>query len=229
MPTVLITGANRGIGFEFARQYAQDGWRVHATARDPERASALSDLAKAQGGRVVIHALDVTDDAAIKALTAQIDEPIDLLINNSGVAGQGAAMLGATDKQAWLETFATNVIAPMHVTEALLPQLERGGRRLIVTISSRMGSSEANLAGPYAYRSSKAAVNRVMKGLAQDLGPRGFTVVSFNPGWVRTDMAGPNAPLSPEESIGAMRHVIANLTPADNGRFINYDGAPVPW
>ena len=171
----------------------------------------------------------MTDDAAISAMAGKIDEPIDILINNAGVLGEGAAELGHTETGAWLDAFATNVIAPLHVSEALLPHLERGARKLILTISSRAGSSEANLPGGYAYRSSKAAVNRVMRGLSLELADRGFTVVSFTPGRVRTQMTAFDGPLSTEQSVASMRGVIARLTAADNGRFLGYEGRPAPW
>ncbi|MGE3303940.1 MAG: SDR family oxidoreductase [Hyphomonadaceae bacterium] len=228
MPTVLVTGASRGIGLEFVRQYAADGWRVIAAARDPEGSEALAGLARANAN-IALQKLDVTDDASIAALGKRVDEPIDVLINNAGVGGRGGAKLGETDKKAWIETLVTNLIGPIHVTEALLPHLERGGRKQVIMISSRVSSNDVNLAGGYAYASSKAALNRAMRTMSRDLGEKGFTVVSMCPGWVRTDMGSAAAPVAPEDSIAGMRKQIAALTPAANGQFTNYASLPIAW
>jgi NAD(P)-dependent dehydrogenase (short-subunit alcohol dehydrogenase family) len=226
VPTVLITGTNRGIGLEFVRQYAGDGWRVLAACRRPATAKDLN----AVPGDVHVHALDVSDDRQIEALTKALARvPIDMLINNAGVGGPDDRF-GATPGEVWLEVFRVNSIAPMHMAEAFVEHLERGERRLIVNITSRMGSVADNSSGgSYAYRSSKAALNMVAKSLAVDLAPRGITVVLFHPGWVRTDMGGPDALITARESVASMREKIATLTPADSGRFFNFDGRPLAW
>jgi NAD(P)-dependent dehydrogenase (short-subunit alcohol dehydrogenase family) len=220
MPTVLVTGASRGIGREFARQYAAASWRVHATMRTPTQPSHDA----------VVHALDVTDAKAVAALARAIDEPLDLVINNAGISGPRDDGPGNFPAERWLDTMRTNVVAPALVADAFTPHLARGEKRVIATISSRMGSIGAlDTGGRYAYRSSKAAANMVTKLLAFDLKPQRITCVVFHPGWVRTDMGGAGAPVSPEASVAGMRKVIDRIRPADSGKFFNYDGEPLPW
>ena len=226
MPTVLITGANRGLGLEFARQYAADGWRVLGTCRKPAAATEL----KAIKGDVQVHALDMRDDAQIPPLAMTLaQERIDILVNNAGISGP-REHFGKTDTQIWLDVFHVNSIAPVHMAEAFVDHLERGGRKLIVNITSKMGSVTDNTSGgSYIYRSSKAALNMVAKTLAVDLASRGITVVLFHPGWVRTDMGGPGALITARESVSAMRDKISTLGPADTGKFFNFDGRPLAW
>lgn len=227
MPTVLITGANRGLGLEFARQYAADGWRVIATCRNPAGARELADL----GGAVDVHALDVTDHGRIQALAKTLKrDAIDVLINGAGIYGPRPAPLGGVNYAAWGEVFRVNAMAPLTVSEGFDDHVARSDLKRIVTITSRMGSiADNDSGGSYIYRSSKAAVNAVMKSLSVDLRPRGITVVVIHPGWVKTDMGGPSALIDPEESVSAMRKVIAGLTMEDSGRFFNYDGPGIPW
>lgn len=226
MPTVLITGGNRGIGLEFVRQYAADGWKVHVTCRDPAAAKGLKDIA----GDVTIHALDVTDDVAIGALADKLKgESIDLLVNNAGVIGPGNS-LGKTDKAGWLETLHVNSIAPIHVLEAFLPHLERGQGKTAAALTSKMGSIADNSSGgSYIYRTSKAALNAAMRSAAIDLRAKGIKVAVFHPGWVKTDMGGPSAQIDTRTSVAGLRAKIARLTPAESGGFFNYDGTPLPW
>ncbi|MGH6886853.1 MAG: SDR family oxidoreductase [Geminicoccales bacterium] len=226
MPTVMITGASRGLGLEFARQYAADGWRVLATCRNPRAAKELASLS----GDVRVHALDVIDEYQLPALAKSLgEEAIDILINNAGVGGFDDSF-GNTPTNEWLETLRVNAIAPVHVAEQFLPHLERGQRRLIVNITSRMGSIADNgSGGSYSYRTSKAALNMVAKSMAHDLKGKRIIVVVFHPGWVRTDMGGPQALLPPKASVSAIRAKIAALTAADSGKFFNYDGKPLPW
>jgi len=230
MNNVLITGASRGLGLEFTRQYAAAGWRVFAACRDPAAAPELNQAMDQADGRISLHKLEVTDQAAIGKLARELShQPIDLLINNAGVNGRGAGDFGKTPTEEWLKTMAVNVVAPMHMAEAFADHLAKSERKILLTISSRMGSIAENAGGYYAYRSSKAAVNCVAKGLSGDLGSRGITVVVMHPGWVRTDMGGASAPLSPSDSVSGMRKVIDGLTPGDNGKFLNYDGSVIPW
>ncbi len=227
MPTVLITGANRGLGLDFARQYAADGWRVISTCRDPDAAEALGTVA----GDVTVHPLDVADVASIDALAAALDgEAIDLLLNNAGVIGARDLAFGETDYDSFAQTMRANVMGPLAVAERFLPHVLRGGKKLMATVTSRLGSIGLNdWGGRYIYSASKAALNAVMKSAAIDLAGKGVTVVVLHPGWVQTDMGGPKADITPEESVTGMRRVIAGLTAADNGRFLNYDGAEFPW
>lgn len=229
MPTVLITGANRGLGLEFARQYAADGWRVYACCRAPGKAEALNRLAQGSGGRVSLHALDVDDAASVAAAAKALDGvEIDVLINNAGVNPARDKGLGDIDYAKWLAALQTNVLGPMRVAEAFIGRL--AGQKKLITISSRMGSIDENAApDAIVYRSSKAAVNMAMKGVANGVKDKGVCVALFHPGWVKTDMGGPNAALEIPDSVTQMRAAIAGLTPADNGAFVNYDGSRIGW
>jgi len=229
--TVLVTGANRGIGLEFVRQYLQAGWRVHACCRRPEKAPELSRLAASANGLLSVHPLDVTNPAQLAALPAVLGaEALDILINNAGVYGQDDADFGNTDVAAWLETFHVNAVAPLKIMEALVGRVAASRRRIMACLSSKMGSMADNRSGgSYVYRSSKAALNAVVKSAAVDLMPRGVMVVALHPGWVKTDMGGPNAEISTLESVRAMRHILDTLTRSDSGRFIDIDGSTIPW
>ena len=204
MPSVLITGANRGLGLEFARQYSADGWQVYAACRDPASASELRQLADAGDGNLRILALNVADPASVRAAAAELDgRAIDLLLNNAGVGGTRGQTIGNIDYEAWAKVLDVNTMGPVRVSEAFVDHVARSERKLIVTLTSGMGSIADNTSGgSIAYRSSKAAVNMVMRSLAIDLAPRGITCVVVNPGWVQTDMGGPNATLTPSESVG---------------------------
>jgi NAD(P)-dependent dehydrogenase (short-subunit alcohol dehydrogenase family) len=228
---LLVTGANRGLGLEFARQYAADGWQVYAACRSPKAAKDLQHLAGESGGRIRVLEIDVTDTASVRSAAAPLKGvAIDLLLNNAGVMGPRSEHLGSLDYAAWARVLDANTLGPMRVTEAFLQNVAKSGLKQVVTITSGMGSLADNTSGDsYAYRSSKAAVNMVMKSLAIDLAPRGITCIVMNPGWVRTDMGGPRGTISPAESITAMRSVIANLRPDDSGKFLNYTGKPYPW
>jgi len=228
MQTVLVTGANRGLGLEFARQYLKDGWRVIAACRHPEKAKDLKAL---DGERLVVKMCDVGSADGIAAL-AQVcrNEPIDLLINNAGVLGREAAELGRIEARGFANTLFVNTVAPVLLVQALLPNLERGQGKTVANVSSQMGSiGRIAAGGRYAYRASKAGLNAAMKTLSIDLEPRGITVIVMHPGWVRTDMGGQNADIAPDVSVAGMRKVIAGLTPKQSGHFFNYDGAEIPW
>ena len=228
MPTVLVTGANRGLGLEFVRQYAAEGWTVHACCRDPGAAKAL----EAVKGDITIHGLDVGDRASVTALARALKStPIDVLINNAGVYGgdRDGQTFGKVDDGAWDACLRTNALGPLMVTEALIDNVARGASKVIACVTSKMGSMADNTSGgAYIYRASKAALNAVIVSLARDLKGRA-TVIAFHPGWVQTDMGGRGAPIKPPESIAGMRKVIAGAKPSDSGRFLNYDGASIPW
>ena len=230
MPSALITGANRGLGLEFARQYLGDGWQVYAACRDPASASELHRLAE-NNDKLRILAMDVTDPASIHAAATELDgQAIDLLLNNAGVIGPRGQAIGNIDYDAWAEVLAVNTMGPMRVSEGFVEHVARSDRKLIVTLTSGMGSIADNSSGgSIVYRSSKAAVNMVMRSLAIDLAPRGITCAVVNPGWVRTDMGGPNATLEPSESISALRRLIATLGPEQSGKFFNHTGREYPW
>ena len=231
MPNVLITGANRGLGLEFARQYLASGWQVYAGCREPSSDSELRRLADASDGTLRIMALDVTDEVSLKAASAQLDgQSIDLLLNNAGVMGARGQTIGNMDYEVWAKVLDANTMGPMRVSEAFVDQVARSERKLIVTLTSGMGSLADNTSGgSIAYRSSKAAVNMVMRSLAIDLAPLGITCVVVNPGWVQTDMGGTQATMSSAESVTKLRNLIETLGPAQSGKFFNYDGREYAW
>jgi NAD(P)-dependent dehydrogenase (short-subunit alcohol dehydrogenase family) len=226
MNTIIVTGANRGLGLEFTRSYAADGWRVHACCRFPEKAKALSKTA----GDIVVHKLDVTDGLRVASLARDLaDERIDILINNAGVFHAGND-LGRIDYDDWVEELKINTIAPARMAERFVHQVAASERKLIVNISSGMGSISNTTSGDsIVYRSSKAALNMVTKCLSLEYAKHGITVVAISPGWVATDMGGSDAELSPAESIATMRKVFDRLTPAASGRFFYKDGEERPW
>lgn len=227
MPTCLITGANRGIGLEFARQYAAEGWTVIATCRKPEHAADLAAIA----GDVQLHRLDVTDFANIEQLARTLDGmAIDILINNAGIYGPRVVPYDFVDYAAWGEVLRTNTMAPLKLSAVFSKHVARSERRLIVAVTSSMGSIADNSSGgAYIYRSSKAALNAVIRSLARDLRGKEITCVVIHPGWVRTDMGGSGASLDPYDSVRSMRALFARLTVKDSGRFFSYDGDELPW
>lgn len=232
MKTTLITGANRGIGLEFSRQYAADGWRVLACSRYPEKSDELNKLAARYPELIKVHALDVADHVQIDRLAQLLaDESIDLLINNAGIyPDSDKSGFGHTDYAGWIQAFRINTMAPLKMAETFATQIARGKQKTIVTITSKMGSIADNSGGgSYLYRSSKAAVNMVVKSLAIDLKPLGITAVVVHPGWVKTDMGGPNAMISAEQSVAGIRQVIDSLTLESSGTFFAYDGQVIPW
>jgi len=219
MPTILITGANRGLGLEFARQYAADGWSVVATAR--ESSPELDEL----GSRV--ERLDMRDLDAVAGFGARIDGPLDLLIANAGAMQPPEASSGENGRR-WAELLTVNSIAPYLLAKALLPAVAQTQGKLIA-ISSRMGSIADSSGGYVPYRSSKAALNMAWNALAMEARPKGVAAAVLNPGWVRTDMGGPNASIDPPESIRDMRRVIDGLDLARTGSFLDRDGSEIPW
>ncbi|MEE8288800.1 MAG: SDR family oxidoreductase [Nitrosomonadaceae bacterium] len=232
MKTTLITGANRGIGLEFSRQFAADGWCVLACSRHPEKSDALNKLAAKYPEQITVHALDVADHEQIKRLAQTLaNKSIDLLISNAGVySGPKGCSFGDIDYEAWAYAFLVNTMAPLRMAEAFTPQITRSSKKIIVTITSKMGSvADNSRGGSYIYRSSKSAVNMVVKSLAIDLRSIGIIAVLLHPGWVRTDMGGPSGLISTKQSVSGMRNVICQLVLADSGKFIAYDGQIIPW
>jgi NAD(P)-dependent dehydrogenase (short-subunit alcohol dehydrogenase family) len=232
MKTVLITGANRGIGLEFCRQYASDGWRIIACSRNPANSDVLNKLADQYQDQIQLQPLDVADHLQIDGLAQTLaNESIDLLINNAGIYPVSDNRgFGHSDYAEWGKAFRINTMAPLKMAESFVAQIARSQHKTIVTITSKMGSIADNgSGGSYLYRSSKVAVNMVVKSLAIDLKPSGITTVVFHPGWVKTDMGGPNAMISSAQSVTGMRQVISKLTLADSGKFFGYDGQVIPW
>lgn len=226
--TILITGANRGIGLEYVRQYAEEGNTVYATVRDTAQAVELQALA-AQHSHIQVLALDVADITAIQALARQLsDVPIDILISNAGI--YPPSRFGKTDPQAWLQAFQVNTLTTYYLAEAFLPHMQRAGQARLIAMTSKMGSMTDNgSGGEYIYRSSKTALNMVVKSLSLDLKPFNIAVAALHPGWVRTDMGGPNGLIDTKTSVSGLRKVIAGLDQAQSGEFIAYDGKQVPW
>jgi len=222
MATVLIIGASRGLGLEFVRQYAAAGWRVLATVRNPLTGRAVSEA----GGEVYL--CDVGDPAAIRRLAGGLEGiSFDLILHNAGLFGADQPF-GAIEPSDLAEVVRVNTIAPLLTAQALVERLAPGG--IFAAVSSRMGSIADNQSGGhYAYRLSKAALNMVISTLALELAPREIRVVALSPGWVRTEMGGPEAPLSPAEAVTGMRGVLDRLTLAESGGFLEFDGASVPW
>ena len=231
MPVVLITGANRGLGLEFARQYLADGWQVFASCRDPASASELQRLAKAGSGKLTVVSMDVTDAESVHKAATQLDGvAIDLVINSAGIIGVSGQRAGNVDYASWAHVLDVNTMGPLRVLEAFIDHIARSKRKLVVTITSGMGSIGDNTSGgSIAYRSSKAAVNMVMRSAAIDLAPRRISCVVINPGWVKTDMGGPSATLTPQESVTALRRLIETLGLNNSGKFYHYDGSEYPW
>jgi len=231
MSTVLITGANRGLGFEFARQYTNEGFRVFAACRNPAAADALRQLEQSSKGLLSIISMDVTDAESVGKAAAQLkDGAIDVLINNAGIGGAAGQTTGNVDYKSWAHVLDVNTMSPLRVLESFIEPIARSERKLAVTITSGLGSIADNkTGGSLGYRSSKAAVNMAMRSAAIDLVPRGITCVLIQPGWVRTEMGGPKAPLSPQESVEAMRRLIENFGPKDSGKFYSYKGHECPW
>ncbi|MFM7344602.1 MAG: SDR family oxidoreductase [Tagaea sp.] len=223
-PTILIVGASRGIGLALVGQFAALGWRVLGTARDIGAGAAISKA----GGEV--HLCDVTDAASVARLGGSLaKESIDVLLCNAGIYGPRDWAIGNTDYAAWEQVMKVNVFGPMRLVEALIEPVARSSRKTIVTTSSRMGSIASHSGGAPIYRTSKAALNLLVKGWSIDFASRGITAVTYHPGWVQTDMGGASATLTVAESTSAIAKLIDGLGPKDNGKFFNYDGAELPW
>ncbi len=236
MPTILITGANRGLGLEFVRQYSADSWEVHAASRQPDKGAELKQLA-AQHPSIALHRLDVTNKSSVKDLADKLSgKPIDVLLHCSGIYPRKGQNIGELDYEGWREAFETNLFGVMRVTEALLENVAASQRKQVAAISTSLSilrgvqsGSVAQAGTSYQYRTSKTALNMALSILAKELEPRGISVVLLDPGWVKTDMGGPHAPLTPHESIAGMRKVLASDPLEISGKFLGHDGAPRPW
>jgi len=230
MPTILLTGANRGIGLELAKSFAGLSWQVIACCRNPETAGDLQIVASRHPD-FIVHHLDVADVGQIIDLAGQLEgTPIDILFNNAGILGPEHQSFGETDVGGWLEAFRINTIAPLRMAEAFVEHVAASKRRIIAAMGSAMGSIADNSSGGYyAYRTSKTAVHMVMKSLAIDLAPRGITTVAFHPGWVRTRMGGSAAPLLPVESAAGLTGVLLGLSTEQSGLLLDYLGQTRPW
>jgi len=236
MPTVLITGANRGLGLEFARQYAADGWETIASTRDIERSKDLKQLAS-KHPKISVQELDIADEESVEALADELDGTrIDILLHNSGIYPRGGQKVGEIDYDGWRVAIETNLFGTMRLTEALLENVAGSEKKLIAAISTSMsslkgvqGGSVAMAGTSYQYRTSKTALNMAFSILAKELEPRKISVVMIDPGWVKTDMGGPHAQLTPEQSISGIRKVMAGSPMELSGKFVGYDGIARPW
>ncbi len=226
--TVLITGANRGIGLKFAEEYSKLGWHVIATCRNPSHANKLNQLAK-DFGSIEIYPLEVSNSDQIHELADALkNKPIDVLINNAGI--HRSCTLGSIDKQAWLESFTINSIAPYEVTIHLLDNILQGSLKKVISITSKMGSIDDNTSGgSYIYRSSKTALNSIMRSLEHDLGHHGIATLTLHPGWVKTDMGGMGAWINVDESVAGMIKQIEKLNLSNAGRYVDYAGKKINW
>ena len=222
MPTILIIGANRGLGLEFARQYAADGWRVIATLRKPSGGAELS----ATGAEIYV--CDVAYPDQINRLAAALSGvELDVLLLNAGIYPDHSG-LDDVDYDSFHQAMTVNALAPLLVARAFLPQMS--GRKVVAALSSKMGSIAENTSGgSYAYRASRAALDMGFRTLSLDPAADGAIVLLLSPGWVKTDMGGAQAPLTPPVAIAGMRRVLEQVTAADNGSFLHYDGSRVAW
>jgi NAD(P)-dependent dehydrogenase (short-subunit alcohol dehydrogenase family) len=235
---ILVTGASRGLGLELTRRTVARGDRVFAACRNPDGARALAALREAHPDRLQIVPLDVTDAGSIlraAAAVAERTEALDLLVNNAGIytaagSGEPGERLGRFGFDDALAVLRANSVAPLLVADAFLGLLKAGREPRIVSISSQLGSLASNVGtSPYYYGASKAALNMLMRSLAGETRSLGVTTVLLDPGWVRTDMGGPRAPLSVEESVAGLLTVIDGLKPGDNGRFLTWQGREQAW
>ncbi len=228
MGTVFITGANRGLGLEFVKEFSEKDYEVIATCRDPNSSSDLTNLAKLNL-KIQLHQLDVSNTKNIQDLSNHLkNKPIDILINNAGIYRSGS--FNSVNKDSWVESFITNTIGPYEVIEYFLPNVLQGREKKVVSITSKMGSIDDNTSGgSYIYRSSKTALNSMMRSLTHDLKTNDIATMTLHPGWVRTDMGGPGGWIDVKESVSGMINQISNLSLQNTGRYIDYAGKPIKW
>jgi NAD(P)-dependent dehydrogenase (short-subunit alcohol dehydrogenase family) len=229
-PTILITGANRGIGLKLTEHFAQDGWQVLACCRNPADAGQLQALAE-RDLAIEIHALDVTNYEQMATLADRLgNRPIDILLSNAGLYGSKGVSFGEVDAEEWRKVLEVNTIAPLMLVQTFIEQVAASQHKLVAVISSKVGSIADNSSGgSYVYRSSKTAVNQVVKSLSIDLADRDITVISLHPGWVKTDMGGPNAEISVDASVSGLKSILLSAGLAQSGQFIEFNGSRIPW
>ena len=230
MTSVLITGANRGLGFGFVKSFLAKNMNVICTTRNISGSKELLECKKNYPDNLEILELDLLEKKSENILSDLLsDKPIDIFINNAGV-GNSNQRFGVVSSKPWLDVLKVNLIAPLTLTQSIIENIKKGSEKKIYFLSSQLGSIGDNTSGGmYIYRSSKTALNQVVKSLSVDLKPMGITVISLHPGWVKTDMGGPNAPVQIDESIKGMMQVIDKTDIRDTGRFLNYDGKELPW
>ncbi len=225
MPVALVTGANRGIGLELTRQLLNAGYTVHATYRN-----ALGGLADLATTNLQTHTMEVRSEDSVRSVMGSITEPLDLLVNNAGISDGRWPSIDEIDFEVVSNVLEVNAIAPVRVTQHALPLLDRAGGGTVVMITSLMGSIEDCMSGKsYAYRASKTALNMFTTSMKNELIERNISLLLIHPGWVETDMGGPRAPVSPEESVRGILERVEEQTLATSGRFVEYTGRPLPW
>ena len=231
MKKILVTGTNRGLGLGLVKKFLENNEKVICTTRNFSKSIELLLLKEKYNDNLEICELDLLDEESPNILSNFLgNEPIDLFINNAGVIGHSAQHFKSVSLNHWLNVLKVNLIAPLLITQSIIKNIEKSSERKIYFISSKVGSIEDNKSGGmYIYRSSKTALNQVVKSLSIDLKPLGISVISLHPGWVRTEMGGPNALISVEESVNGMVDVISNTNIINSGQFINYDGKRLPW
>lgn len=231
MSTVVVSGANRGLGLEFARQYAARGARVFAGARAPEQAEELNAAAAASGGRLSVHALDAAADGSVEAFARTVgDAPVDVVIANAGVfGGDRQHRLGEVSAAEFLDTLNVNTVGPVRLAQAFVRNLRAGRGKKLIAVTSGMGSIAETGGGYLAYRASKAALNMVWATLAKDLAADGIVCVPMSPGWARTDMGGAGAPQAVDDTVRQMIERIDAYGPEHSGRFLGFSGREIAW
>jgi NAD(P)-dependent dehydrogenase (short-subunit alcohol dehydrogenase family) len=228
MANVAITGAGRGIGLELTRQHIEAGDRVFALVRNPAAAEALNALAAGSGGKLTVHEMDVADDASVKAGAASTgDGPIDILYNVAGITGSMASEVESIDWGPFDEAINVMVKGPVRVLHAFLPRLGEGSK--VINVTSQLAASTWPMGGFYGYVAAKAALNRLMRSMATDLKARGVIVGLVHPGWVQTDMGGPNAEITSQESAAGLRSLALGWKLEQSGDFYKWNGEVHPW
>ena len=230
MATILVTGANRGLGIEFVEQYLNDGNEVIATYRNENSSMDLIKMGNERSNLKLLQ-LDVSSNKSLNSFAENLgDSPIDIFINNAGVYGPRNSSFGNVDEENWIPAIKVNTIAPILLTQLIIKNIRSGADKKLIFVTSKMGSIDDNKGGgAYVYRSSKTALNAVVKSLSVDLENEGIVVALIHPGWVKTDMGGPNALIDKDTSVRGMTEVISNLDISSTGNFYNYDGSIIPW
>ena len=230
MANILVTGANRGLGIEFVEQYLNEGNEVIATYRNENSSMDLIEMVNERSNLKLLQ-LDVSSNKSLNSFAENLgDSPIDIFINNAGVYGPRNSSFGNVDEENWIPAIKINAIAPILLTQLIIKNIRSGADKKLIYITSKMGSIDDNKGGgAYVYRSSKTALNSVVKSLSVDLENEGIVVALIHPGWVKTDMGGPNALISKDTSVRGMTEVISNLDISSTGNFYNYDGSIIPW
>ena len=236
MPTVFVTGANRGLGYEHVKQYAKKGWKVIACARNPEQAKELKELQKKHGENFIIEQLEVVDHNRIEELAEKYsDEAIDILINNAGTTGpmgvpgaMGYQKIDSMDYQIWRDILEVNLLSPFKIATAFHDHVARSEKKILIMMSSDLGSVEQNIFGGfYSYRSSKSALNIISKGMSVDW--KDLTVIALAPGWCKTYLGGDEAEIEPAESVEQQQEMFESITAIDSGKFLDRFGKEVAW